>query len=142
MLFGYKQNMTEELITSFDHRIKAARDLLRLKSTGIGRLDRVECPACHRDIDPETFGLTEQSEESVSAHIEALKRDRQLMGKNYRSLQASLEATQAKLQEVDSSLRHAERSLVAGDGGRRNGAGAVGKDGGRSRGCRKEIRSC
>ena len=49
----------------------------------------------------------------MSAHIEALKRDRQLMGKNYRSLQASLEATQAKLQEVDSSFRHAERSLIA-----------------------------
>lgn len=103
----------EELITSLNHRIQSAHDLLRLKSTGIGRLDRVECPACHRDIDPATFGLTEQSEESVSAHIEALKRDRQLMSKNDRSLQASLEATQVKLQEVDSSLRHAQRSLIA-----------------------------
>ena len=103
---------TEALVESLNHRIQAASDLLRLKSTGIGRLDRVECPACHRDIDPETFGLTEQSEESVSTHIAALKRDRQLMSKNYRSMQSDLEATQARLQEVDSSLRHAERSLV------------------------------
>ena len=104
--------LAEELVASFNHRIQAASDLLRLKSTGIGRLDRMECPSCHRDIDPETFGLTDQSEESVSAHIDALKRDQQLMGKNYRSLQSSLEATQARLQEVDSLLRDAERSLV------------------------------
>ena len=104
---------TEELVESFNHRIQAASDLLRLKRTGIGRLDRMECPSCHRDIDPETFGLTDQTEESVSAHIDALKRDKQLMGKNYRSLQSSLEATQARLQEVDSLLRNAERSLVA-----------------------------
>ena len=104
--------LAEELVASFNHRIQAASDLLRLKRTGIGRLDRMECPSCHRDIDPETFGLTDQSEESVSAHIDALKRDQQLMGKNYRSLQSSLEATQARLQEVDSLLRDAERSLV------------------------------
>ena len=104
--------LAEELVGSFHHRIQAASDLLRLKRTGIGRLDRMECPSCHRDIDPETFGLTDQSEESVSAHIDALKRDQQLMGKNYRSLQSSLEATHARLQEVVSLLRDAERSLV------------------------------
>ena len=51
--------LAEELVASFNHRIQAASDLLRLKSTGIGRLDRMECPSCHRDIDPETFGLTD-----------------------------------------------------------------------------------
>ena len=103
---------TEVLMASFNHRIQAASDLLRLKRTGVGRLDRMECPTCHRDIDLETFGLTDQSEKSVSAHIDALKRDQQLMGKNYRSLQSSMEATQARLQEVNSLLHNAERLLV------------------------------
>ena len=134
--------LAEELVGSFHHRIQAASDLLRLKRTGIGRLDRMECPSCHRDIDPETFGLTDQSEESVSAHIDALKRDQQLMGKNYRSLQSSLEATHARLQEVVSLLRDAERLVGDRNGGRGNGAGAVGKKGCGSRGCGKGVRSC
>lgn len=62
---------TTGLIDSLEHRIHAASDLLRLKKTGVGRLDHLECPTCHRDFDLGLFGLTSQSEESIAAHIEA-----------------------------------------------------------------------
>jgi type I site-specific restriction-modification system R (restriction) subunit len=45
-------------------------DGLRLKSTGVGRIDHIECPTCHRDLDPSTFSLSKQSAEEIEAHIE------------------------------------------------------------------------
>ena len=42
----------EELKASLKHRIQAAKDVLRLKQTGIGRFDVVECPTCHRRRPP------------------------------------------------------------------------------------------
>lgn len=102
----------KELVTSLDDRIRAATDLLRLKTTGVGRLDNVECPTCHRDLDPDTFALTQQSQESIEAHIEALKRDRSLMKKNLQSLDADLTSTSAQLLRLDEELRSAERTLM------------------------------
>lgn len=49
---------TTGLIDSLEHRVHAATDLLRLKTTGVGRLDHLECPTCHRDFDLTLFGLT------------------------------------------------------------------------------------
>ena len=102
----------EELVSVLEHRIHAAKDVLRLKTTGVGRLERTECPTCHRQLDPTTFALTVQSEEAVSAHIEALNRDRELMLSNVQSLQARLATTDAELTRVDGELRDFERSLV------------------------------
>ena len=107
-----QKEQTDGLIGTIQHRIHAATDVLRLKTIGVGRIERVECPTCHRDIDAEAFGLTEQSADTVRAHIEALRRDRLLMGRNQESLESSLVTLQAELSEVDSSLRHAERSLL------------------------------
>ena len=101
-----------ELVASLEHRIHAANDLLRLKATGVGRLDHLECPTCHRDLDAATFMLTEQSKDSISAHIEALRRDRELMNKNLHSLEATLTTSTGALLEVDSQLRDAERALL------------------------------
>jgi predicted nucleic acid-binding Zn-ribbon protein len=100
------------LTESLDHRLLAATDLLRLKRTGIGRLDHLECPTCHRDMDAGLFGLTSQSVESVGAHIEALKRDRELMRKNIESLSVSIKTTTASIEALDSELRDAERALM------------------------------
>ncbi len=103
---------TQELLTSLEHRIQAASDLLRLKTSGIGRLDHIECPTCHRDLDPATFALTEQSSASVEAHIEALKRDDDLMTRNLHSLEQTLEAGAGALADLDTELREAERALL------------------------------
>ncbi len=107
-----QSEQASSLLESLDHRVLAATDLLRLKTTGVGRLDHIECPTCHRDLDATMFGLTSQSAESVSAHIEALKRDRELMRKNLESLSANIETTSAKIQRVDSELRDAEKALM------------------------------
>jgi hypothetical protein len=101
-----------ELVVSLEHRIHSAQDLLRFKTTGVGRLDHMECPTCHRDLDPATFALSEQSEESISSHIEALKRDRELMSKNVQSLEANLVSASGKLQDLDTEFRDAERALI------------------------------
>jgi len=94
------------------HRIHAASDLLRLKKTGVGRLDHLECPTCHRDFDLSLFGLTSQSEESIAAHIEALRSDRELMLKNRESLSANMKTTFAGMAQIDSELRDAEKALA------------------------------
>jgi DNA repair exonuclease SbcCD ATPase subunit len=103
---------TTGLIDSLEHRIHAASDLLRLKKTGVGRLDHLECPTCHRDFDLGLFGLTSQSEESVAAHIEALRSDRELMLKNRESLSANMKTTFARMAQIDSELRDAEKALA------------------------------
>jgi len=103
---------TAGLIDSLEHRIHAASDLLRLKKTGVGRLDHLECPTCHRDFDLGLFGLTSQSEESIAAHIEALRSDRELMLKNRESLSANMKTTFARMAQIDSELRDAEKALA------------------------------
>ena len=107
----YRQ--AEELVSSLEHRIRAARDVLRLKSTGVGRFDTVECPTCHRNLAPETFSLSQQSQQSVSSHIEALTKDRGLIKGNVRSLAARLSSSQAEMENLDRDLRDAERTLDA-----------------------------
>jgi DNA repair exonuclease SbcCD ATPase subunit len=72
----------------------------------------LECPTCHRDLDPSTFALTEQSNESISTHIEALKRDRDLMRKNVDSIDSDIATTSSALFEVEDELRDAERTLT------------------------------
>jgi predicted nucleic acid-binding Zn-ribbon protein len=101
------------LVETLDHRLLAATDLLRLKQTGIGRLDHLECPTCHRDMDASLFGLTSQTADSVSAHIEALKRDRELMRKNLDSLSANIKTTSSNIEALDSELRDAESALIS-----------------------------
>jgi hypothetical protein len=110
--FNTQLRETSSLVESIEHRLHAANDLLRLKTTGVGRLDHLECPTCHRDLDVTLFGLTSQSAESVEAHIEALKSDRELMVRNREALSASVKASIAEMAEVDSELRDAERALV------------------------------
>jgi DNA repair exonuclease SbcCD ATPase subunit len=106
-----QQEQALTLLESIDHRLFAATDLFRLKTTGVGRVDQLECPTCHRDIDPATFGLTTQTSESVAAHIESLKRDREFMAKNSASLAANIETTAAEIRALDSQLREAENAL-------------------------------
>jgi hypothetical protein len=103
---------TTGLIDSVDHRIHAANDLLRLKKTGVGRLDHLECPTCHRDFDLGLFGLTSQSEESVEAHIEALRSDRELLLKNSKSMSLNMKTAAAGLAQIDDELRDAEKALA------------------------------
>jgi predicted nucleic acid-binding Zn-ribbon protein len=107
-----QQEQAAILVESIDHRLLAATDLLRLKNTGVGRLDHLECPTCHRDMDATMFGLTSQSAESVSAHIEALKRDRELMRRNADSLSANIRAMSSNIAEIDNQLRDADRALM------------------------------
>jgi hypothetical protein len=108
-----QKEQADELIASLDHRIQSASDLLRLKVTGVGRLDHVECPTCHRDLDPVTFALTDQSAESSSTHIEALKRDRDMMVSNARSIEAGLRTARASMLNLDTELREADRVLMS-----------------------------
>jgi hypothetical protein len=63
-------------------------------------------------LDPSTFLLTEQSEKSVATHIDALKRDHDLMSSNLQAVEARLTSTQAEFVRVESELRDFERSLV------------------------------
>jgi len=107
-----QRDQTVELIGTLDHRIQSASDLLRLKETGVGRLEHVECPTCHRDLDPLTFALTSQSAESVRTHIESLKRDREMMAANLRSVESELRTAQAAMRNLDGELREAERVLM------------------------------
>jgi len=107
-----QRDQTDELIDTLDHRIQSASDLLRLKETGVGRLEHVECPTCHRDLDPVTFALTSQSAESIRTHIEALKRDREMMTTNSRSVESGLRTAQASMRNLDGELREAERVLM------------------------------
>jgi hypothetical protein len=100
------------LLENLEHRLHTATDLLRLKTTGVGRIETLECPTCHRDIDPSTFGLSSQSAESVSAHIDALRSDRELISRNKGSISASVTATVAAIAQVDSQFREAELALA------------------------------
>jgi hypothetical protein len=106
-----QQSDQQELIASIEHRLHSARDVLRLKKEGIGRIEIVECPTCHRSLDPSTFQLTVQSTESVEAHIAALERDRTLVLTNTTSSEAQIIRLSADLANAEGRLREAERAL-------------------------------
>jgi hypothetical protein len=108
-----QQREARELLESLEHRRRAGADILRLKRTGVGRLEVIECPTCHRHIDPASFALTDQSEVSVAAHIEALQRDRQLIISNLQALEERLTGLQAESSRIDSEFLAAERELVS-----------------------------
>ena len=110
--FNGQLRETSMLVESIEYRLHAASDLLRWKTSGVGRLDSLECPTCHRDLDPTLFGLTSQSPESVAAHIEALKSDRELVLRNQEALSASVATSRAEIEEVEYELRNAETALM------------------------------
>jgi DNA repair exonuclease SbcCD ATPase subunit len=107
-----QEGETTGLLASLEHRLHTAEDVLRLKTIGVGRIEHIECPTCHRDLDPATFALTDQSEASVREHIEALRRDRDLIRKNLEALSARMIGVQAELNRLESDFRDAERALV------------------------------
>ena len=53
-----QKEQTDELLGSLDHGIQSASDLLRFRPPASARLDHIECPTCHRDLDHATFALT------------------------------------------------------------------------------------
>lgn len=106
-----QQSDQQELLANLEHRLDSARDVLRLKKEGIGRIEIVECPTCHRSLDPSTFQLTAQSAESVGAHIAALERDRTLILANIASSEGQIVRLSANLANVEHYLREAERAL-------------------------------
>lgn len=75
-------------------------------------MENLGCPTCHRDLEPEIFGLTVQSADSLQQHIEGLKSDRELMVKNRDSLTANIRTVMAAGVQVDTQLRDAERGLT------------------------------
>jgi len=108
-----QQSEQQELLANIEHRLHSARDVLRLKRDGIGRIEIVECPTCHRSLDPSTFKLTAQSTESVAAHISALERDRTLVLANVSSSAEQIIRLNSDLSYVEHRLREAERALGA-----------------------------
>lgn len=106
-----QQQEQRQLADSLEHRVHSAKDILRLKREGIGRLDSIECPTCHRSLDPSTFALTAQSTISVEAHIDALERDRVLVIANLQSTDAQTTRVAAELSRVEEQFRAAERAL-------------------------------
>lgn len=106
-----QQAEQRELVANIEHRLHSARDVLRLKKEGIGRIEIVECPTCHRSLDPSTFQLTAQSTESVEAHIAALERDRLLLVANITSSENQIIRLSADFANIEHRLREAERAL-------------------------------
>jgi len=106
-----QQTDQQDLFTNIEHRLHSARDVLRLKKDGIGRIEVIECPTCHRSLDPSTFQLTAQSTESVEAHIAALDRDRTLVRANITSSEEQIIRLTADLANIEHRLREAERAL-------------------------------
>lgn len=101
----------EHLLESLDHRIQAATDVHRLKTTNVGRLSHLECPTCHRALNAEDFNLTEQTAPEVLAHIEALKRDRALIKRSLDGMRSAIRASEGARERLDADFRSAEQAL-------------------------------
>lgn len=100
------------IVETIEHRTHSSMDVLRLKTQGIGRLDLVECPTCHRQLDPTTFQLVDQSKDSVQAHVDALQKQRALLLSNIAALENELVHLQHENGVVDERLLAADRGLV------------------------------
>ncbi len=101
----------ENLLKSLEVRIQTATDVHRLKTTGIGRLGYLECPTCHRELDPASFKLAVHPADEVEAHIAALKRDRSLTQETLKALGSTARRIEAEVGGLDEKLREAQRTL-------------------------------
>jgi len=108
-----QQSEQQELVVNIEHRLHSARDVLRLKKEGVGRIEVVECPTCHRSLDPASFHLTAQSTASVEAHIAALEHDRTLVISNTTSTGEQIVRLSAEFTMVEQQLIQAQRALGA-----------------------------
>ncbi len=108
-----QEQQARELESSLDNKIQSASDVLRLKTSGIGRIEHIECPTCHRDLEPATFSLSRQSADEIAAYIETLRRDRALMRSNRESIRTASEAQAGNLTVIDEKLRESERTLTS-----------------------------
>ncbi len=99
------------LLHTTEHRIQSTKDVLRLKTQGIGRLGVVECPTCHRDVEPSSFELTAHSVVAVEEQIESLKKQRAALITSIVSAEAQLKRLDRAIDALDEELRTADRSL-------------------------------
>lgn len=99
------------LLRTIEHRMQSTKDVLRLKTQGIGRLNLVECPTCHRELDHASFELTEQSAEAVEAHIETLTKQRLALRNNIVALEAQITRLNHELALLEEQLLAANRVL-------------------------------
>jgi hypothetical protein len=106
-----QEQQARELEGSLENKIQSASDVLRLKTSGVGRLEHIECPTCHRDLEPATFSLSRQSTDEISAYIETLRRDRALIRSNRENIKTAAEAQVGSLTVLDEKLRESERTL-------------------------------
>lgn len=107
-----QEQQASELESGLDTRIQSAADVLRLKTSGVGRLEHIECPTCHRDLDPSTFSLSRQSVEEIAAYIDTLRKDRALIRSNRLSIKSAAEAQLGSINVLDENLRESERTLA------------------------------
>jgi len=108
-----QEQQARELESSLDNKIQSASDVLRLKTSGVGRLEHIECPTCHRDLEPATFSLSRQSADEITAYIETLRRDRALIRSNREHIRTASEALAGNLTVIDEKLRESERTLTS-----------------------------
>ncbi len=96
----------DQLLKATNGRVESAEDLLRLKESNVGFLDRTECPTCRSVVDPETFKLRAQTSAEVDMSIESGKRDAEV-------LRYSIRATNHQLQKLLNEMREVEREYEA-----------------------------
>jgi len=92
-------------------RWQSAKDLLRLKTEGVGILAVTECPTCHQVVSPETLRLQDQPAEVVQRQVESLDRQRQVLGQNVERLRAQLLALTHEDRKLAQQVETARRSL-------------------------------
>lgn len=99
------------ILDSIEHRVRATRDLIRLKQDGIGRQEDVSCPTCHRAIALHDFELTDQSNASMTNYLGAAEADRKLIRRNIEAAEVARQQLLGELRQLDEVYTDASRAL-------------------------------
>jgi hypothetical protein len=98
-----------DALQALEAKRSSAKDLVRLKTDAIGFQTTVRCPTCDRELSPETFDLSIQTENEVTTHIDCLDKEVALIQKCIKDLDKDLKKTlimdQKTHEEITALLR-------------------------------------
>lgn len=106
----------EEILRVLEARLESTKDLLRLKVHAIGVVEDVECPTCHRHINPEELEVTEQTEAEIRVHIDTLEKERRLVKSALDRLEKEIRTQLIWQHKVDDELASTQKNIAAVSG--------------------------
>lgn len=92
-------------------RLNSAKDLIRLRSSGVGILPEAHCPTCGQNVSPDGVHMEQHPVDEVGAQVAALEREIKTIKRNRRTMLVEARRLSAELHQLETRLEADSRTL-------------------------------